>query len=137
MKNSKIYIHADGGSRGNPGPAAIGIIVFDENMNQIDSFKECIGDKTSNEAEYLALNKALKIGMKHTRNEVNILMDSELVIKQMNKRYRVKAANLRPLFLEVKQLELEFQKVQYNHVSRNNSYQSQADKLVNEALDSL
>ena len=94
-----ISVNADGGSRCNPGPAAIGILVWDENRIEISSYKECIGDKTNNEAEYIALIKALELAMKHTRKRVHIFMDSELVIKQMNGRYRVKADNLRPLFL--------------------------------------
>ena len=133
--NSKIYIHADGGSRGNPGVAAIGIIVLDENGKQIDSYKECIGVKTCNEAEYHALIKALDIAIKYPRCEVNIFMDSELVVKQMNGIYRIRAKNLKPLFFQAKKLEKGFHKITYTHVKRENKNQSIADKLVNEALD--
>lgn len=130
----KIYLNADGGARKNPGPAAIGIVLFDENKNHLESYKECIGNTTNNVAEYKALIKALQLAAKHTRNEVHVFMDSELVIKQMNGLFRIKAAHLFPLFQEVKNCERVFNKVIYNCVTRNNKFQLQADDLVNEAL---
>ena len=131
----KIFVNADGGARKNPGPAAIGIVICDENKKQLECFKECIGDTTCNVAEYKALIKALQIAAKHTRGEVHIFMDSELVIKQMNGYYRIKAQHLLPLFQEVKNCERIFNKVVYNCVTRNNEFQLLADKLVNDALD--
>lgn len=131
----KIFINADGGSRKNPGPAAIGIIIYDENKNFLDSYKEHIGEATNNTAEYKALIKALELAAKHTRGEVQVFMDSELVIKQMNSFYRIKKGHLFELYQQVKNNERTFKKVTYNYVTRNNKYQVKADQLVNEALD--
>jgi len=132
--HQKIIVHADGGARKNPGPAAIGIMIFDEHYNELNHYKECIGDTTNNVAEYKALIKSLELSTKHTRGEVYIFMDSELVINQMNGFYRIKKDHLLPLFQEVKNAERPFKKVVYNSVPRNNRYQEKADKLVNEAL---
>jgi len=135
MIPEKIYVNCDGGCRKNPGPAAIGIVIWDENHNKIEEYKECIGDTTNNVAEYKALIKALELSVKHTRNEVHIFMDSELVVRQINGMYRIKAKHLLPLYHEVKKFEQPFKKVIYNNVTRNNKYQIEADKLVNDALD--
>lgn len=134
MITEKIFINCDGGSK-NPGPAAIGIIIWDENHNKLEQFKECIGDTTNNVAEYKSLIKALELAAKHTRKEVHIFTDSEFVVKQITGKYRIKAKHLFPLFQEVKKNEQCFEKVIYNNVTRNNKYQVEADKLVNGALD--
>ena len=131
----KIYVNCDGGSRKNPGPAAIGVVIWDENHNKLEEYKECIGEATNNVAEYHSLIKALELSAKHTRKEVSVFMDSELIIRQVNGMYRIKATHLLPLFQEVKKNEQMFKKVIFNNVTRNNKYQVEADKLVNEALD--
>ncbi|MEM3626329.1 MAG: ribonuclease HI family protein, partial [Candidatus Micrarchaeaceae archaeon] len=131
----KIYINTDGGSRKNPGPAAIGIVIWDEKHNKLEEYKECIGVATNNTAEYKAVIKALELASKHTRNEVHIFTDSELVVRQLNGLYRIKKDHLRDLFQEVKKNEQLFKKVVYNEVPRNNKYQVVADKLVNDALE--
>lgn len=102
MIPQKIYVNCDGGSRSNPGPAAIGIVIWDEDHNKLEECKECIGDATNNVAEYKSLIKALELAAKHTRNRVQIFMDSELVVRQVTGRYRIKASHLFPLFQEVK-----------------------------------
>lgn len=135
MMPEKIIVHCDGGSRSNPGPAAIGIVILDENNMTLEEHKECIGDTTNNVAEYTALIKALELSAKHTRKEVHIFMDSELVIRQMNGIYRIKKKHLLPLFQEVKKCEQCFTKVVYNNINRNHKFQVAADRLVNEALD--
>ena len=131
---SKIFVHADGGSRKNPGPAAIGILILDEERNKLESYKECIGNATNNVAEYKALLKALQLAAKHTRKEVHIFMDSELIINQMNGIYKIKSPELFELFQQVKDYERTFTKVVYNHVPRENKFQAMADRLVNEAM---
>ena len=135
MIKSKIYINTDGGARKNPCPSAIGILVREENGNILETFKECIGEATNNTAEYQALIKALQLAAKHTRGEVHVFMDSELVIRQMNGSYRIKKNHLLELFQHVKNCERPFNKVIYNHVPRDNQFQIKADELVNEALD--
>ena len=84
MVERKIIVNADGASRKNPGRASIGIILWDENRNRLDSYKVYLGIKTNNEAEYFALIKALELALEHAKSEVHVFMDSELVIKQMN-----------------------------------------------------
>ena len=131
----KINIHADGGSRGNPGAAAIGIVILDENKNKLEIYKECIGNATNNVAEYKSLVKALQLAAKYTRKEVHIFMDSELIVNQMNGVYKIKSAEMLELFHDVKNHERAFTKVVYNHVRRETKFQMIADRLVNEALE--
>ena len=131
----KVLINTDGGARNNPGPAAIGIVIWDENHAKLEEYKERIGDTTNNVAEYKALIKALEIAIRHTSGEVHVFMDSQLVVRQVTGQYRIKAQHLRPLFQKVKDAESSFAKVMYDYVSRYDRYQVEADKLVNDALD--
>jgi len=135
MKSGKVYVSCDGGSRGNPGPAAIGIVIYDDKRKIIEQHKEVIGVATNNVAEYKALAKALQLAAKHTKNEVSAYMDSELVVRQMKGLYKVRQENLLKLFTKVKENEKKFAKVSYNHVLRNDLMQQKADELVNDALD--
>jgi ribonuclease HI len=135
MKLDKIYIYTDGAARGNPGPAAIGIVIYDENKNVLAEYKECIGEATNNTAEYKALIKGLELAAAHCRREVYCFLDSEVVVRQLNRTYRIKARHLLELFYILKDREKAFDKVVYNHARRDNRYISRADKLVNEALD--
>ena len=135
MINKKIFINTDGGSRGNPGRAAIGIVIFDENRSLLAEHKECIGEATNNIAEYKALIRGLEIASAHTRGEVHCFLDSEVVVRQVNGAYRLKAEHLRALYYVLKDREKAFSKVIYNFVQRENKYQLQADRLVNDALD--
>jgi len=137
MLFNKIFLNADGGSRGNPGPSAIGIVLWNEDWNQLEVYKEFIGEATNNIAEYRALVKALELASKYTHGEVNVFMDSELVINQMNGVYQVHKDHLVGLFNKVKEKEKSFEKVFYHHVRRSNKHQSKADSLVNEVLDKL
>jgi ribonuclease HI len=137
MKIDKIYLYTDGGSRGNPGPAAIGISIYDEERNLLQDHKECIGEATNNTAEYKALIKALELATAHCRREINCFLDSELVVRQLNGSYRIKAPHLRDLFYDIKQKEKAFDKVTYNHTNRDNRYIMNSDRLVNEALDDI
>lgn len=130
-----VSVYADGGSRHNPGPAAIGFIILDENDCPLEQHKEYIGIATNNVAEYTALLKALQASARHTHGEVHVFMDSEVVIRQMKGAYQIKAAHLLPLYDSVKTLEKNFEKVIYRNVPRRSPHQAQADTLVNEALD--
>ena len=87
MKQNKIFLYTDGG--GNPGSAAIGIIVCDENKNILHEYKECIGEATNNTAEYIALRKGLEIVAGICRNEICCFSDSELLVRQLNGSYRI------------------------------------------------
>lgn len=130
---SKIKLFTDGGSRGNPGQAAIGGVLYNEKNEKIDSFSEKIGIKTNNQAEYLALLKGLEIAKKYKAEILECFLDSELVVKQLNKEYKVKDKELAKIFVSVWNLKLSFKKITFHHVMREKNFE--ADRLVNEALD--
>jgi ribonuclease HI len=131
----KIVMYTDGGSRNNPGPAAIGVHI--ETLDK--KYGECIGVKTNNEAEYLALIFGLRrvkslVGKEKAKNaEIECRLDSELAVKQLKHEYKIKETNIQKLFLEVWNLMLDFQSVEFQHIPREKN--KIADKLVNEALD--
>ena len=129
----KLIIYTDGGSRGNPGPSGIGAVLLDENRGVVKELSKYIGQATNNQAEYqaliMALDEAKKIGVK----EVDVFMDSELIVKQMNREYKVKNKDLAPLFIKVYNLTLNFSKANFTHVRR--EHNKRADELVNLALD--
>ncbi|MEM4267227.1 MAG: ribonuclease HI family protein [Candidatus Woesearchaeota archaeon] len=127
-----MIIHCDGGSRGNPGHAAIGVVFFDNEGKIIKKHKEYIGMATNNEAEYRAVITAMKLA---NEKILSIYMDSEVVAKQLSGEYKVKATNLKPLYDEAKKMEKRFTIVKYNLIPRLNSRQKIADMLVNKALD--
>ena len=132
-----IYTNSDGGSRGNPGPGAIGIIVRREG-EILQKYSKFIGESvTNNIAEYEALIKALELASTHTKDEVTCILDSELVIKQLLGEYRVKHPTLLELFLRVQKLQENFKKIRYLHVSRWNKFQKLADELLNDELDKM
>jgi len=130
-----IYLNSDGGARGNPGPAAIGIVIRDEE-NVLEKYSEKLkGKLTNNVAEYLALIKSLELVLKYTKEDIICVLDSELVVKQLLGEYRVKDKKLIPLFLEVQKLQENFKKITYKQVSRNDRFQKIADYLLNQELD--
>jgi len=134
-----IVIYADGGSRGNPGPSGAGAVVFDETGKVLAEVSKFIGDTTNNVAEYTAIIEGLlaakKVaGKSHRKIPVEIRMDSELVIRQMIGRYKVKHPNLKPLHNKVMGIIGEdFPNITYTHVPRDKN--SHADRLANEAMD--
>jgi len=130
-----IFTNSDGGARGNPGPAAIGIIVRDENK-VLEEFVEVLKKpSTNNVAEYIALIKALEVASKHTKGEITCVLDSELVVKQLLGEYRVKNPFLMKLFLEVQKLQNRFDKITYKHVKRDDKNQKYVDYILNKKLD--
>lgn len=129
----KLVIYTDGGSRGNPGPAAIGVVIGSR------EYGEQIANTTNNVAEYKALifalkkAKALLGGKKSGEAEFEVRMDSELIVMQLNGKYKIKEPDLQSLFIEVWNLKLDFKKVVFVHIPREQN--KKADRLVNEALD--
>lgn len=127
----------DGGARGNPGPAAIGVVLEYDGSKK--KYGERIGETTNNVAEYTALIFALKkikqlFGKKKAKElEVEIKSDSELLVRQMNAEYKVEELSLRDLFVDVWNLRLDFKKITFTHVPREKN--KEADRMVNEALD--
>jgi len=130
-----IHIYTDGACRKNPGPSAIGIVFLDSKGNLIAEYKECIGSGTNNEAEYKAIIRALELGAKYCRKKVEVFSDSELVINQLNGTYAIKKDHLLKLYILIKDRESVYDKVIYNHITRNNKFIKRSDELANEALD--
>ena len=130
-----IYTNSDGGARGNPGPGAIGIIVRDE-KEILTRYSQFIGrNVTNNIAEYEALIKALEIASKFTKEEITCILDSELIVKQLLGKYKVRDYKLKDLFLRVQKAQDKFKKIVYIHVSRWNEFQQMADEMVNIELE--
>jgi len=135
----KFIIYTDGGSRGNPGPAAIGVVLCDEKGTVIKKYSEAIGEATNNEAEYQAVIFALKKIKQLWRKEeikksqIEMRLDSELVAKQLSHEYKIKESNIQPLFLKVWNLMLDFGEIKFVAIAREKN--KEADKLVNRALD--
>jgi len=126
-----LSIHIDGASRGNPGYSGIGIVIT-KNNNKIAEYKEFIGMKTNNQAEYIALKKALEIASS-IDDEITVLSDSELVINQRTNHYKIRNKQLKVLFREITNLEKNFRTVVYRHIPR--EINRDADLLANQAID--
>ena len=126
-----LVVNIDGASRGNPGPAGIGVVFIRDNT-RITEYKEFIGKKTNNQAEYAALKKALQIASTFD-NELTVLSDSQLIVNQRTKLYKVRSKQLKIIFREISNLERRFKMVIYKHIPREkNEY---ADLLANQAID--
>lgn len=129
----KIITFSDGGARGNPGPAGIGAVLYNEDNKKIAEISHYIGETTNNQAEYKALIAALRKAVELGAKEVISYLDSELVVKQLNREYKVKNAELAPLFLDIHNISLSFKKITFIHVPREKN--KEADLLANEAMD--
>jgi ribonuclease HI len=129
----KIIINADGASRGNPGPAAIGATLKDGVGKLLASVSRRIGRATNNQAEYQAMIAALEQALKLGATEFEAYLDSELVVRQLNGRYRVKNAALKPLYQRAKELQGRFRRSVVHHIPR--SKNGEADNLANAALN--
>jgi len=129
------FLFTDGGARGNPGPAAAGVVLKDADGNVLKELGIFLGTTTNNEAEYKALISGLKTVVEAEVKEVLCILDSELIVKQLKGAYRVKSPTLKILFDEVKALEKNFTRIGYKHVPR--AKNKHADRLVNEVLDNL
>lgn len=130
-----IYTNSDGGSRGNPGPGAIGVIIREDDKI-LEEYGEMLkGTVTNNVAEYEGIIKALERVSKYTQKEITCILDSELVVKQLLGVYKVRNPKMKELFLKVQKLQLRFDKITYIHKPRNDKYQKMADWLLNRELD--
>lgn len=138
---STLFINTDGGARGNPGPAAIGVVVFDADHNVLYTHKECIGVATNNQAEYKAIIKALHIILKSKwQQEYNhdakvvCRLDSKLVVEQINGNFKVKNEDIKNYIEQIKKILSDINKpIEFIHIPR--ELNKEADKLVNRALD--
>lgn len=127
-------LFTDGGSRGNPGPGAIGGVLI-HNEKIIETFSEVIGNCTNNQAEYRAIIKGIQIAINLNIKELECFLDSELVVKQLNREFKVKDKDLAVFFVRVWNMKQNFKKITFTHIFREDN--KLADKLVNEALDGV
>lgn len=127
------YLYADGAARGNPGPAGAGYLLKDDEGNV--AFEGCryLGEKTNNQAEYLALTEGLVKAIEMGVGELLISLDSELIVKQIKGEYRVKNDGIKPLFKRVKELLEKFGSYSIKHIPREKN--KDADRLANKAID--
>jgi ribonuclease HI len=129
----KVVVNVDGGARGNPGPAAIAAVVQDPDGEVLEGRGERIGRATNNVAEYKALLLGIERAAALGASEVELVGDSELIVKQVKGEYKVKDATMRELHAEVKEALRDFDGWSIRHVRR--EHNAEADRLVNEALD--
>ncbi|MBU9888257.1 MAG: ribonuclease HI family protein [Candidatus Omnitrophica bacterium] len=132
---TKGKIYSDGGARGNPGPAAVGVLVCDEKGKRLGDHGEVIGETTNNVAEYTAVIRGLTLAAELGVQEADYFLDSELVARQLSGIYKLKAEHLKPLFARVKEKEKLFKRITYFHVPREHEKIRHVDALVNRALD--
>ncbi len=130
----RLTVYSDGGSRGNPGPSAYAIVVV-ENDRVIHEHSEYLGINTNNYAEYRGLIAGIVKALELGADEVEFVMDSELVIKQMNGEYKVKSPNIASLHNDAVALSQQIPKVRFTHVRRSNEFVSHADALLNHRMD--
>ncbi|MEO6796580.1 MAG: ribonuclease HI family protein [Candidatus Dormibacter sp.] len=134
MTNTEsVVVHTDGASRGNPGPASIGIVIARTDGKVLLELGEALGTTTNNVAEYTAVIRALEQAVKLGAKRARVMMDSQLVVRQLNGSYRVKHAEMIPLYRRVLELIQRFEAVTFEHVPREENVE--ADRLANQALD--
>ena len=131
----RYIVHTDGAARGNPGPAAIGVVIEDEDGHTVYEASRALGVRTNNEAEYLALITALEFIKDSRPSEAEFRLDSELVVRQLNGQYKVKEPRLQSLYGQVIMLLNAVKKFKFRHVRREDN--ARADELANEALDAV
>jgi len=135
----KIIIYTDGGSRGNPGLAGMGVVIANEKGKMVKEYSGFLGVKTNNEAEYEAVIFGLKkikalLGKEKIKNtEIEFRLDSELVSRQLEGFYKIENEKLAPLFLKIWNLKMDFGKIYFKHIPREQN--READRLANEAMD--
>ncbi|MBX4205286.1 MAG: ribonuclease HI family protein [Candidatus Doudnabacteria bacterium] len=131
----KLVIYTDGGARGNPGPAAIGVAIFDiaNTHDPIKTYGKYLGETTNNQAEYRALLAGLDLAKDLGAKHIVCFLDSELVVKQVTGLYKIREAGLQELAMDVIRAKNNFEQVEFKHVPREKN--KLADALVNDALD--
>ena len=129
----KLNTYTDGGARGNPGPAATGIVIKNQAGKILAEYGEYLGKQTNNYAEYSALISALKKAKELHAKDVECVLDSELVAKQMKREYKVKEPGLQKLFIQAYNATGQFKKVSFKYIPREKN--KEADRLVNKILD--
>ena len=129
----KLILYTDGGARGNPGPAAAGVVIKDENGITVSSYGEYLGKQTNNYAEYWAMISGLKKMLELGATEAACMADSLLVVEQLNRHWKVKEPTLQKLFLQAWNEMQKFKKIKISHILRHHN--KEADREVNKILD--
>jgi len=130
----KLMIYTDGGSRGNPGPSATGIVIKNEEGQTVANYGEFLGKQTNNYAEYMAIISGLKKAKELGADEVDCIVDSKLVCEQLNRKWKVKEPTIQKLFIKAWNEMQQFKKVTIKHILRVGN--KEADAEVNKVLDS-
>jgi ribonuclease HI len=133
LKSKKLYLNIDGASRGNPGPAGIGIVIRGADKKKLKELYKYIGETTNNVAEYTALVYGLEEALILKADEVTVNVDSELVAKQLTGEYRVKDDKIKPLFDSAAHMLSGFKSFEIKHIDR--SENKEADRLANKAIN--
>jgi len=132
MKEKKFEIYTDGGSRGNPGPSGIGVVIW-QGHHLIGTYSKFIGEATNNQAEYQAVVLALQKARELKATHLDCFLDSELIVNQLNMDFKIKNTDLGPWFIKIWNLRQDFKKVTFNYIPREKN--KEADKMVNKAID--
>lgn len=132
-EEGNFRLWTDGGARGNPGPAGIGVVLEDPSGEVVAELSEGIGWATNNVAEYQGLIAGLKLALSQDVHRLDVFMDSLLVIEQMKGKYRVKHPGLKPLHASARELAVKFERVRFNSVPREEN--AHADRLMNDGVD--
>ncbi len=132
---SEVAIYTDGASRGNPGPSAFGVVVLSKKGETVLELAHKVGKATNNVAEYLGVRTALELAslQKNTLKKVTLKTDSQLLIRQIQGKYKVKASHLKPIFLECRQFIERIPYIEFYHIPREEN--TRADELANQILD--
>ncbi len=128
-----LVAHVDGGARGNPGPSGYGVVIEDQGGKTVAQLSQYLGHQTNNFAEYSGLLAALRYAAEHGHKVLEVVADSELMVKQMNGQYKVRASQLQPLYEEARRLSRQLDWFRIRHVRR--AHNALADKLANQAMD--
>ena len=131
---NKAIIYADGGSRNNPGPSALGVVITDDKGKILKEYSHYLGEATNNQAEYGAVIFALQKAKQLKYKNIEIRIDSELIYYQLTGKYKIKDSDLQPLFIKAWNLRLDYDRVDIKIIPREQN--KKADKLVNQELDS-
>lgn len=129
----KARLHADGGARGNPGPAGIGVVIFGEDDEVIGEIAQGIGHATNNVAEYTALIEGLKMSQELGVTDIAVFLDSELVVRQLSGEWKIKNDRLRQLAVTARRMLNSFDSATIEHVRR--EFNADADRLANQGMD--
>jgi len=133
--SKKLIIYTDGGARGNPGPAAVGVVIYNEQNELVNKFSKFINQTTNNQAEYQAIIYALEIAKRLKAEIIDFYLDSELVVQQLNRKFKIKDKGLASLFIKIWNYSQSFKQVAFHHIPREKN--KEADRLVNQILDQI